>query len=846
MIFISYRKTDSQDIVNRLEHDLSEHFGADNVFLDQERLQPGSVWPSELEEKASNCKVMLAVIGENWQTAVETSPQWKGIPRLYNPEDWVRKEIGLALRHERLVVPLLLNSTELPDKEWLEPCELHPLHSLQQSRLRSNDYEHDLQRLIKFLESNAAEANSDSINFSGPPLSTDIPHNLPRLQPFFGREEELKKIADALDPEARTWGALIDGPGGMGKTSLAVRAAYDASPEVFEKIVFLSLKTRELDDDGERDLSGFILSGLVELWNELARELGQDDIVKSAEEERPRLLLEALRGTQTLLLLDNLESLTKSERDTLFTFVKKLPAGCKAILTSRGRIGSGAEEIILEKFTEDAALKTLAELATHNPLLAQTSEAERITLYKQTGGSPLLLRWTAGQIGRGHCRTFTDARHFLRSCPEGNDPLEFVFGDLVDDFSDAETRVLSALTYFREPAEVKHIHAIVDESKDWNDSGTDESDGDYSSVDETQGITVAEAESALRSLSNRSLAVPTDELKAFSLVPMVAAFLRKKKPDIVKGTGDRLENRAFALINENGFQKHECFPALESAWPSITPALSRFLGGDNNRLQTVYDAVTDFLNFSGRWDERIALSEKAEMKASASADYYQAGWCAYFSGMTYARRAQAEEVLACVARATDHWEAAKAGARERAAALCLEGQGHRLKNDYPAAVAVLREALTTFRSLDAESMDVATALHYLGLAEMDSGELDAAERDLCEALSMARAVDDEGVAAITTSNLAALAIKREEWTEAEDRAREALQLSEALHLQVENAHNNRYISLALAMQRRAADALPYARSAVEIYTRLGHPHLTFAENILKKCEADLSGEDATT
>jgi hypothetical protein len=60
---------------------------------------------------------------------------------------------------------------------------------------------------------------------SAPILKTDIPHNLPTLQPFFGREDELRKIADALDPDSRTWGALIDGPGGMGKTSLAVRAA---------------------------------------------------------------------------------------------------------------------------------------------------------------------------------------------------------------------------------------------------------------------------------------------------------------------------------------------------------------------------------------------------------------------------------------------------------------------------------------------------------------------------------------------------------------------------------------------------------------------------------------------
>src|ERR1019366_4071146 len=212
-----------------------------------------------------------------------------------------------------------------------------------------------------------ASKDAASAPASAPVLKTDIPHNLPTLQPFFGREDELRKIADALDPDSRTWVALIDGPGGMGKTSLAVRAAYDAPPNAFKKIIFISLKTRELDDDGVRDLSGFILSGLVELLNELARELGCGDIAKAPEDQRPRLLLEALRGTQTLLVLHHLESLIKRERDTLFTFVKKLPAGCKAILTSRGRIGSGAEELILEKLSQEAALATLAELGTHNP-----------------------------------------------------------------------------------------------------------------------------------------------------------------------------------------------------------------------------------------------------------------------------------------------------------------------------------------------------------------------------------------------------------------------------------------------------------------------------------------------
>ncbi|HEY3863602.1 MAG TPA: DUF4062 domain-containing protein, partial [Verrucomicrobiae bacterium] len=362
-----------------------------------------------------------------------------------------------------------------------------------------------------------------------------IPHNLPSLQPFFGREEELRKIADALKPESRTWGAVIDGPGGMGKTSLAVRAAYDAPPGAFDKIVFVTLKPREQDDDGVRDLSGFLITGINELFNKLAHELGNDQITKAVEKDRPQLLLDALRGAKTLLILDNLESLLKPERDTVFNFVKLLPLGCKAILTSRGRIGSAAEELILEKLSQEAALQTLANLAERNPALAKTSEAERLVLYRETGGKPLLLRWTAGQVGRGSCVTFTDAIKYLRSCPKGNDPLEFIFGDLVEDFSEAETRALCALTYFTLPAKVEHIATIAERDE-------------------------AETEDALKSLINRSLVVPSEELKTFTLVPLVADFLRVKKPEVLRETGDRLEKHGYALATENGYEKHDRFP----------------------------------------------------------------------------------------------------------------------------------------------------------------------------------------------------------------------------------------------------------------------------------------------
>lgn len=647
---------------------------------------------------------------------------------------------------------------------------------------------------------------------SGETAKTSTPNNLPRLQSFFGREKELAAIREALDPESRTWGALIDGPGGMGKTSLAVRAAYDCPPGQFERIIFVSVKDRELDDDGVRQLGTFILPGFLEMMNELARELGQPDMTKAPEDQRIRLLLDALRPQRALLILDNLESLTKDDRDQLFTFVKRLPQGCKAILTSRRRVGSGSELLILEELDEAAALKTLADLARHNPLLAKTSEAERLTLYAQTGGKPLLLRWVAGQIGRGNCRTFTDALHFLRSCPPDNDPLEFIFGDLAQEFTDDETRVLVALTYFTLTAKVEHIA-------------------------ELSGLDQELVETALRTLSNRSLVVPDQEETAFVLVPMVAEFLRRSRPEVVAETGCRLERRALAMIVDSGYTKHDRFPVLDAAWPTVAPALPLFLAGPNARLQTVCEALVDFLNFTGRWDELLSLCQHAEAKALAEVDQTHAGIRAYQAGWIHYLRQQPDAVLACADRAAAHWRTAQAGVRERAFAIRLRGLGHKSKRNYRAAIGAFKDALDLWRTLSNESQDVSIALNSLADAERLSGDLAAAERDYRESLRVSGAVGNHEGVAISMGNLAALALDRNDSPAAETLAGEALTLAEKVGRQELIAWDCWVLADALIQQGKKEEALSHAQRAVDIFTHLGvSSELEDARATLQKCE----------
>jgi tetratricopeptide (TPR) repeat protein len=656
------------------------------------------------------------------------------------------------------------------------------------------------------------------------------PHStLPARRPFFGRLKELEMVAKYLLPEDRSWGVVLDGPGGVGKSALALEAAHRAPAEHFPLKLWFTAKDRELLPYGPQLLQDHRVASFYDLLSELGRALGRDDIPKAVPEKRPNLVRHALANYRALLVLDNLETFSPEERRRVFELLDNLPTACRALVTSRRRAYSStaAHNLRLDKLERDAADELLAELGTRWEPVSRLTREERERLYAETGGNPLLLTWTAGQLGRttGRCRTVAEAierlreAHRLQRMDETNDPLDFVFGDLAETFTADETAVLAALVHFTQPALIEWLLPLVE-------------------------LSPKAVETALDGLRDRALLIEDDhalvgtqERVTWLLPPLAARFLRRTRPEAVGVSGERLAHQAYVLAVENGYGKHARFSALEAAWPQLAAALPALISGDNRRLQTVCSALFTFLHFSGRWDDLLSLSVGAEAQAERTNDFMYAGWRAYDAGFGYFLRGQSTEVLACADRADRHWKAARASAHERAFAIRIRGLGHQLSKNYPAAITDFREALDLWRSLSSKSESLSIGLNDLADVLRESGQLDEAETHYSEALAIAKALREPEGLATYTGNLAKLALDRKQWPEAERLSREALQLAADVGRKEQIGSVCWRLAKALARQGRGAEGRYHAERAVAILTELRSPERVEAQAVLEECLA---------
>jgi WD40 repeat protein len=147
-IFLNYRRGDDPGFALALYSRLEQSFQTEQLFMDVEGGIPaGADFVEVLKAQVAECDVLLALIGQNWLTAVDDA----GGMRLQNPNDFVRVEIESAMRLGKRVIPVLLNKAEMPRASDL-PETLQPLARRNAVRLTQDRFRADAQGLINALE----------------------------------------------------------------------------------------------------------------------------------------------------------------------------------------------------------------------------------------------------------------------------------------------------------------------------------------------------------------------------------------------------------------------------------------------------------------------------------------------------------------------------------------------------------------------------------------------------------------------------------------------------------------------------------------------------------------------
>ncbi|MFN0060666.1 MAG: TIR domain-containing protein [Planctomycetota bacterium] len=161
-LFINYRWRDSAGHAGRLFDRLAAHFGADQVFMDIDDIEPGQDIFQVVDAKLAACRTLLVVIGREWLAMTDD----KGRRRLDAPEDLVRAEIVSAFAHNLRVIPVLVGGAAMPSAADL-PEPLRELPRRLAHTLRDERFALDVAELIQSIDDAMTERASDDALLDG-------------------------------------------------------------------------------------------------------------------------------------------------------------------------------------------------------------------------------------------------------------------------------------------------------------------------------------------------------------------------------------------------------------------------------------------------------------------------------------------------------------------------------------------------------------------------------------------------------------------------------------------------------------------------------------------------------
>lgn len=283
-----------------------------------------------------------------------------------------------------------------------------------------------------------------------------IPHNLP-LPDFdetglIGRDQLVKQI------KSLCYGGFpvisIVGEGGVGKSALALKVAYELLEDCgnsFDAVVWVTSKTTQITVNEIRDIKGAITTSIGVL-QEISSQLSMTDSSDSGESADPvGEVAEYLSTFKVALFIDNLETIMDHN---IHRFVSSLSGGSKLIITSRIGLGAYEYPIKLSGIEEAYASKLLRTLGRLRSLPSIASQEEAILrrYVNRMYFNPGYIKWfvSALQTGVSAEAVLQNSALFLEFC------MSNVFEFLSEDARDL-TATMQCAPGWKDIAELSYL-----------------------------------------------------------------------------------------------------------------------------------------------------------------------------------------------------------------------------------------------------------------------------------------------------------------------------------------------------------------------------------------------------
>lgn len=206
----------------------------------------------------------------------------------------------------------------------------------------------------------------------------------PAVGDFTGRDDELAKLHEILtsaDSPSTVIVAAIDGMGGVGKTTLAVRAAHLAAADYPDGQLYINLRGF---GPGER-------VSAAQALNQILLSFGEQSAERTLDEASGRYR-SALAGRRVLVVLDNV-----ADADQVMPLLPGT-AGCAAIVTSRHSLAGipGAGHLHLDVLSTQESLDLLGAIIGEQRVQEDLRASTQVV--RRCGQLPLAIRIAAARL----------------------------------------------------------------------------------------------------------------------------------------------------------------------------------------------------------------------------------------------------------------------------------------------------------------------------------------------------------------------------------------------------------------------------------------------------------------